>query len=260
MHPDTQEKLAASLTVDDVDLLEFLPYILQDLWELGSFPKDILTLLQKHTTLSEKSQILDLACGKGASAIQLAKTFGCPIKGIDIIPDFIEEAKIKATEYGVAHLCEFVVGDVNDAIRQEQNYDCVIWGAVGDILGDFRTTVRKIRRTLKPNGYIVIDDGYSTDEPQTLDYQAYEYLTMPQWLKLFDDIDLDLLGYIESDDSTMKTVVEETNKKLISRAKELIIKHPNKKKLFEKYIEDLSYESLDIDDTIIALTWLLQLK
>ncbi|WP_313019647.1 hypothetical protein [Acetoanaerobium noterae] len=63
---DGEEKLAKSLTAESVELIPYLPYLLQDLWELGSSPKDMVHLISKNIIISEKTKVLDLACGKGA--------------------------------------------------------------------------------------------------------------------------------------------------------------------------------------------------
>ena len=42
---DVEEKLAKSLTAESVELIPYLPYLLQDLWELGSSPKDMIHLI-----------------------------------------------------------------------------------------------------------------------------------------------------------------------------------------------------------------------
>lgn len=39
---NVEEKLAKSLTAESTELIPYLPYLLQDLWELGSSPKDII--------------------------------------------------------------------------------------------------------------------------------------------------------------------------------------------------------------------------
>ncbi len=133
---DVEEKLAKSLTAESVELIPYLPYLLQDLWELGSSPKDMVHLISKNIIISEKTKVLDLACGKGAVSIKLAKELGCQVKGIDIMQDFIENAKKKAREFKVETLCEFIVGDINQYVEVEKGYDIVILGAVGEVLGN----------------------------------------------------------------------------------------------------------------------------
>jgi len=138
-----EEKLAKSLTAESVELIPYLPYLLQDLWELGSSPEDILNMITKHVHVSVETKILDLACGKGAVSVKLARELGCRVKGIDIIPEFIDFATNKAKEFGIEKLCKFKVGDINESVKTEKDYDIVIYGVVGDVLGNWEETIRK---------------------------------------------------------------------------------------------------------------------
>lgn len=56
-------------------------------------------MIRKHICISEQTKILDLACGKGAVSVILAKELGCMARGIDIISEFIDFAREKAIEY-----------------------------------------------------------------------------------------------------------------------------------------------------------------
>ncbi|MGE5494631.1 MAG: hypothetical protein ACM3S4_04950 [Burkholderiales bacterium] len=45
MKSDMREKVAKSLTAESTALLPYLPYLLQDLWELGSSPDEIVSAI-----------------------------------------------------------------------------------------------------------------------------------------------------------------------------------------------------------------------
>jgi len=260
MDEKTREKLAASLTANTTELLEFLPYLLQDLWELGSSPDDIIELLAKYTGICEAWRVLDLACGKGAVSVKIAEAFGCQVKGIDIIPDFIAFAKQKAREYGVGELCRFETGDVNKAILQNQEFDCVIFGAAGDILGGPGETIEKLKQTVKEGGYIIIDEGYLTDKDDnnSLCYQNYECFALAEWMDFFRETGVRLLGSIQPDPREIKEVNDSNNEALIARANELAQRYPEKQGLFRGYIQSQLDECFDLDNTLIPVTWLLQ--
>jgi 2-polyprenyl-3-methyl-5-hydroxy-6-metoxy-1,4-benzoquinol methylase len=162
-----EEKLAKSLTAESIELIPYLPYLLQDLWELGSSPKDMLDLITRHLRVSKQTKVLDLACGKGAVSIHLARRLGCLVKGIDIIPEFIGFAINKAQEFGVEELCEFKVGDITESVKTEKDYDIVIYGAVGNVLGNWEETITLLKNTVKKGGYIIIDDAYGNDKSNT---------------------------------------------------------------------------------------------
>ena len=120
MANEIEEKLACSLTgAKTTEIIQFLPYLLQDFWELGSDPVIMEELIKKHIRLSESTRILDLGCGKGAVSVKVAQKLGVKVRGIDLIPEFIEYATQKATEFNVDALCEFAVGDINEAVKAE---------------------------------------------------------------------------------------------------------------------------------------------
>ena len=179
-----EEKIAKSLTANNTELIPYLPYLLQDLWELGSSPKDIISMMNKNIELTKDLKILDLACGKGAVTVKIAETTGCNVKAIDIMSEFIEFAKKKAIDYGVEKRCIFEVDDINESVKNEKNYDVVILGAVGDVLGDPKETIFKLKKTIKKDGFIFIDDAYGNGE---------NYISKNEWLKIFEDEGLVLL-------------------------------------------------------------------
>jgi len=133
VNAETEKKLASSLTAETTELLPFLPYLLQDLWMLGTDPELMASLIERHIRPLDGIRVLDLACGKGPVAVTVAKRLGVRVKGIDLMPEFIEVAAQKAEEAGAAALCDFSDGDINEAVAVERGYDCVILGAVSGL-------------------------------------------------------------------------------------------------------------------------------
>jgi len=236
-----------------------LPYLLQDLWELGSSPRDIIGLIKKHIPLTKNTKVLDLASGKGAVAINIAKELGLHVNGFDLLPDFVDFACNKADEMGVAALCNFAVGDVNEVVKIQKDYDCVIFGAAGNILGNPAETLTKLKDTIKPGGFIIIDEGYLPDDVATsnedVKWQNYDYLHRSQWLQLFADNDLALIEELQN---TEEYDFDADNKAIATRAAELAAKHPDKKTIFDGYVQSQLDECDDLENSIIAITWILQ--
>ena len=258
MTKETEEKLARSLTAETTELLPYLPYLLQDLWELGSSPKDMVRLIKKHMPISMDTKILDLACGKGAVSINIAKSLGVNVYGFDLTTDFIKYAAQKAKELDVESLCHFVLADINETVNTAKNYDCVIFGAAGDVLGNPRETLSKLSQTVKPQGYILIDDGYLRDDASNdkAKYKNYEYLTHEQWLHLFQDVGLKLVEEAPADVEEYDFAFE--NKAIAARAEELIAKYPGKRAIFEGYVQSQLNECADLENTVVGVTWMLQ--
>ena len=64
-----EESVVMAMDGTSSNLFPFLPYIFQDLWEIGTSPEIVLTLVKKHTTDYSNLKVLDLGCGKGAVLI-----------------------------------------------------------------------------------------------------------------------------------------------------------------------------------------------
>ena len=257
MDKRTEEVLAKSLTAETTELLEYIPYLLQDLWEIGSSPEDMEELIKRNIKHCEKFKVLDLACGKGAVSVKLAERMGFHVKGIDIIREFIEFAQEKSEEYNVSDLCEFLTGDINEAVAAEKNYDIVIFGAAGNVLGNPEETMRKLSRTVKNGGFLLIDEAYLINSAEDIKYRNYEYLTYDEWLEIFKKSGLALVDEITADmeqishDNTDVDIIEK-------RAEELIRKFPEKESIFKGYVRSQKNECEDLEENIKGITWLLQ--
>ncbi|MCP1225253.1 bifunctional 2-polyprenyl-6-hydroxyphenol methylase/3-demethylubiquinol 3-O-methyltransferase UbiG [Sebaldella sp. S0638] len=257
MEKETEEKLAKSLTAETTELLEYIPYLLCDLWEIGSSPYDMEELIRKNIKHYENFEVLDLGCGKGAVSVKLAESLGIHVKGIDIIGDFIEFARKKSVEYEVSHLCEFVLGDINEAVTMEKDYDIVIFGAVGNVLGNPEETLRKLKKTIKDNGFILIDEAYLISSAESIKYKNYEYLPYDEWLCIFEKLGLRVAAEITV--SAEQEVGSDAEMAFIEkRAEELIKKFPEKKSIFTGYIQSQKNEYEDLEENVKGVTWLLQ--
>ncbi len=250
---DIEEKLARSLTADSIQLIPYLPHLLQDLWELGAIPADIESLTSTHIEISTRTRVLDLACGKGAVSVTLARTFGCKVKGVDLLPEFIECARRKAKENGVERLCQFEVEDINRSIQRERGYDAVILGAVGDVLGDPTETVAGLKRTVRPLGYIFIDDGYPKDDAPHQTYPSRE-----DWLTAFREAGVRVVDAKVADEGEVRRVNRRNQTAIVERANELKVAHPELRDLFERYVRSQQAECDELEGEIIGVTWLLQ--
>lgn len=253
----TEEKLAESLTAGSTRLIEFLPYLLQDLWELGSSPEVMAELLRRHVPEPEAMRVLDLACGKGAVSVALARSLGCEVKGVDLLPDFVAHARDKAREYGVAGRCTFEVADANAAVERERGWDVAILGAAGDILGSYEETLAKLAGTVRPGGYLLIDDGFLREPNLAVRYPRV-YLTREQWLAVVARQGLTLVEAVEAVDDELAGLNDANTRAIARRAAELAAIHPDLKPLFDDYVKSQEDECDDLAHAVVGVTLLLR--
>lgn len=261
MDNEVQHKLAESLTADTTSIIPFISYLLQDFWELGSSPADMTELIKKNVDTETHNRFFDLGCGKGAVAITLAQNFGVHIRGIDIMSEFINEARCKAKECGVADLTRFECDNIIAAIRGAQDYDCVIYGAVSRVLGDPLDLLTQLSQCIRLGGYILLDDAYIEDDSQNLNIHSdTKYLPLSVWHHAFDAHDLDVVACITSSNTT-ENISEDYDEELRwieKRALELTKKHPQHKEMFEHYVANQRNEYDDLLGDVVGATWLLR--
>jgi arsenite methyltransferase len=77
-------------------------------------------------SLTPRSRVLDVAAGRGASAIALAKRFGCAMVGVDLSAANVEEANRAARDLGMATRVSFQVGDAEALPFPDGAFDAVI--------------------------------------------------------------------------------------------------------------------------------------
>jgi len=233
----------------DPALMPWLPYILQDIQEIGTSPEIVIELIRRHMTDFSKLKILDLGCGKGAVSIRAAAELDCTCFGIDAIPEFIAEAQSRALELGVAHRCDFEVGDLRTRIATLEPFDVIILGALGPVLGDYFETLTALKSCRKPNGLIIVDDGYFEDNrddshPQMQKKSGILAQVAAAGMRLIDEIIIPPDAIKESD--------AEIFAKLKQRCLELIEKHPTQKELFLDYIRQQEAENAVLEQDVIC--------
>jgi cyclopropane fatty-acyl-phospholipid synthase-like methyltransferase len=73
------------------ELLPYVPELLADLGELGSDAQAITSVLD-DLNLTESASVVDLGCGKGAVAVEVAEGLSLKVLGIDLFEPFIKAA------------------------------------------------------------------------------------------------------------------------------------------------------------------------
>jgi SAM-dependent methyltransferase len=110
------------------------------------------TMLRK---VGKRPQVLDLGCGPGTWAIQLAGLAESWL-GLDIVPRFVEHAQREADRRGLSHL-EFRAGDLL-SVDEGRRFDVVVLGGtlgyVND--GDLLPLMENVRNHLRPDGLVYV--------------------------------------------------------------------------------------------------------
>lgn len=241
---------AASLDADEA-LLPFLPQLLGDLWALGVGPDPAIRLLKRNLGLFAAPRVLDLGCGKGALLIRLAKEFGWPGYGVDIIPEFIDEARCYAARDAVADVVEFEVNHMKVVVERGATAELVCFGYDSEALGPLPHALVRLRTCIAAQGSLLLEMS---------------------WARLEGDPDLPSeanvmaaarnAGYevrdVERSEPEWVAAQEHANTvRIRRRAEALAREHPSRAAAFADYVREQEEESRRlVEEAVCVNVWL----
>jgi ubiquinone/menaquinone biosynthesis C-methylase UbiE len=118
--------------------------------------------IAKH--LADKDKVLDLGCGNGYSSMQFACARQIALRGLDYVPEMIEQAKARlgTMQDKLAGSVEFDVGDITRLKEASNSYDKAIVVRVLINLGTWERQLGALReciRVLKPGGLLLLSEA-----------------------------------------------------------------------------------------------------
>lgn len=143
--------MAERKKVEDMNYFELLAWLGIGSSHPGGFPATRRNL--ETLQIGGEDFILDAGCGSGLTACYLAKTIGCKIVGIDMNPQMIAKARLRAEKEGVSHLVDFQVADVYNLPFAVNYFDWVIAESLTVFLDKIKV-YGEFYRVLKPQGRV----------------------------------------------------------------------------------------------------------
>ncbi|MFX1253366.1 MAG: class I SAM-dependent methyltransferase [Promethearchaeota archaeon] len=155
--------------------------------------------------LDENSQVLDVGCGSGYTACEIAKNYGSQVIGIDISEKQIIKAKESARKQKLEDKIEFRVASVLELPFDKETFDVVIFESVLTPLGDNKEeALKEMVRVLRANGRIGANEGAFSPltPPEVLKgleggWGGSSFLTFDDLRELFEDSGLKILQMVE---------------------------------------------------------------
>jgi ubiquinone/menaquinone biosynthesis C-methylase UbiE len=108
--------------------------------------------------LTPRSRVLDVAAGKGTSALFLATRFGCEVTGIDYGPHNVEEARRNAKDRGMDARVSFRQADAERLPFADDSFDAVICECAFCIFPDKPAAANEFARVLGAGGRVGLSD------------------------------------------------------------------------------------------------------
>ena len=120
---------------------------------LNKYTRKAFKLLPKCKNL----HILDVGCGSGVPTIELAKISDGHVIGIDIDETSLNLLRRKLRETGLNNRVSVIKDSILTMDFPEESFD-IIWAEGSIFVIGFEKSIKKWRRFLKPNGFLVIHD------------------------------------------------------------------------------------------------------
>lgn len=104
--------------------------------------------------INEHTKVLDIACGKGTSAVYFAQKYGCDVVGIDIADNLIAQAVALAKKKGLEDKVSFRVADAMNLPYPNNEFDVAFSQAMLVLLSNKDKAIKEALRVTKPGGYL----------------------------------------------------------------------------------------------------------
>jgi cyclopropane fatty-acyl-phospholipid synthase-like methyltransferase len=221
--------------------------------ELGGDAEAITSVLD-NLNLTKSTTVVDLGCGKGAVAVEVAEGLNLKVFGIDLFEPFIESCKELAERRGVSELCHFIHGDILKLAGKIEPCDVAIFAALGDVLGPLDQTVSVIRQYTNPGGYMVISDGFIKDGGSS-DFAGFEQYAEHA----------DMIARVTScGDTLVREIIEADvcytgeDEMIAARAKAIAARRPDIAAEVLTFAETQAAEYDFMDENFISAIWVLK--
>ncbi len=148
--------------------------------------------------INPSSHVLDMGCGYGDGACNLASEFRCKVTACDISAENIEFAHQLAVERNVSHLIDFHTVDLLSGTFQENSFELAL--AEGGVLSFIsrRKGLSLASSLLAPRGWmafsdlILLSDKVPDEILNIFEHDKYHYETEHSFRKLVAEADMEV--------------------------------------------------------------------
>jgi ubiquinone/menaquinone biosynthesis C-methylase UbiE len=107
--------------------------------------------------------VLDVGCGRGNHACEIAQRFGCRVKGLEPVESNLELCRSAALEQNISSQVEFVKGGIQAIPFAANSFDFIWCRDMLVHIQDLGKSLEECRRVLKPGGVMLVLTTFGTD-------------------------------------------------------------------------------------------------
>lgn len=111
-------------------------------------------MLMAASGITASTRVLDVGCGVGTTAIEIAERFGATVTAVDIAPMMLERARANVIAAGVTDRVTVTAGDILNLGNPDGAFDVVIAEAV-TMFVDRQQAAAELARVCRPGGRVL---------------------------------------------------------------------------------------------------------
>ena len=134
---------------------------------------DLTERLAEVTRVERGCRVLDVASGKGESALFLSRKYGCHVIGVDLSYKMVNYARTKAASEGVQDKVFFLVSEAEALPFLEHSFDVILCECSFSLFTDKGRVAREFWRVLRRGGRVGIADFYIREKSEDVEMQWF---------------------------------------------------------------------------------------
>lgn len=150
--------------------------------------------LLERAQITDESRVLDVGCGVGTTAIEIARRYGATVTAGDISPLMLDRARANVRAAGVAHRVAVDEADILTLPYPDSCFDVVVAEAV-TMFVDRERAATELARVTKPGGRVLATE-FCWREPPTAEAReiflgqvcpGLQFDTEANWIRIYRD-------------------------------------------------------------------------
>jgi len=145
--------------IEDMSYTDFVSLIREENRPPGG--KMTVREILKNSFVNFRSKVLEVGCTNGFTSLEVARTVGCEVFGIDINENSLENARNRIKEERVT----FLKGSTYDLPFDDSSFDLVVCGNATSFMEEKNNAVQEYMRVVRDWGFVALTPMYYIKKP-----------------------------------------------------------------------------------------------